>query len=195
MSQMLDWEKGFVLPMLNAELQPELWSRRYLSQMKHMFSDTSAVNTILQTEDPLIYEFQELGVPELDSDLAFGVTRIYPGTIGDEYYMTKGHFHNVLNTAEVYLGISGNGILLTENLEGDCNPLPLAPMQSAYVGKGYAHRSINTGSEPLVLFFVYRADIGHNYGSIETRGFRNLLLKKNGVPALEPNPNWNNSLF
>ena len=38
-------------------------TKRYLSQMKDMFYDTEAANKILETEDPMIYEFHELGCP------------------------------------------------------------------------------------------------------------------------------------
>jgi glucose-6-phosphate isomerase len=78
--------------------------------MKSMYSDTDAVHEILEKEDPLIYEFYELGAPERAGDLAFGTTILYPGRIGQEYYMTKGHFHKHLETAEVYYTLRGGGI-------------------------------------------------------------------------------------
>jgi glucose-6-phosphate isomerase len=40
-----------------------------------------------------------------------------------------------------------------------------------YVPPHWAHRSINTGPEPLVSFCVYPAEAGHNYGDIVTEGF------------------------
>ena len=70
-------------------------TKRHLSQMAGMYQDQEAVKKILEKEDPVIYEFYELGCPERAGDLAFGTTMIHPGTIGDEYYMTKGHFHNI----------------------------------------------------------------------------------------------------
>ena len=65
-----------------------------------------------------------------------------------------------------------------------------APGQAAYVPKRYAHRSINTGSTPLVTFFAFRGDAGHNYGTIETKGFRKIVVEKNGQPEIIDNPNW-----
>ena len=38
--------------------------------MKEMFFDAEAVEEILKKEDPLIYEFYELGCPERSGDLA-----------------------------------------------------------------------------------------------------------------------------
>ncbi len=37
-------------------------TKRYLSQMKDMYYDADAVNEVLKSGDPLVYEFHELGV-------------------------------------------------------------------------------------------------------------------------------------
>ena len=42
----------------------------------------------------------------------------YPGKVGDEYFMTKGHFHTILETCEVYYTLSGQGAMLMETPEG-----------------------------------------------------------------------------
>ena len=83
------------------------------------------MEAVLAIEDPVIYEYQELGAPEHPGDVAFGLSRGFPGKIGHEYYMTKGHFHNITDTAEVYYGLSGHGILLIENEAGEWKTLPL----------------------------------------------------------------------
>ena len=165
-------------------------TKRVLSQMKDMFMDVDAANAVLTTQDPLIYEFHELGCPEQEGDLAFGTTIIYPGKIGDEYYMTKGHFHTILETAEVYYTLSGEGYMLMENPEGDTIEQPLSKGQAIYVPKRYAHRTINTGLEPLVLFYTFAADAGHDYGTIETNGYHKLLIEDGGKPTFIDNPRW-----
>lgn len=165
-------------------------SKRYLSQMADMYCDTDSVREILSREDPLIYEFYELGCPERAGDLSFGTTILYPGKIGSEYYMTKGHFHTVLDTAEVYYVLSGNGYMVMENPEGDTRELVHSAGEAAYVPRRYAHRTVNTGSEPLVLFFVFAADAGHDYGTIETRGYHKLIVEKNGQKQIVDNPRW-----
>lgn len=166
-------------------------TKRHLSQMAGMYQDQEAVKKILEKEDPVIYEFYELGCPERAGDLAFGTTMIHPGTIGDEYYMTKGHFHNIVDTAEVYYTLKGEGYMLMENMEGDWMAEPLEKGKAVYVPRGYAHRTINTGEETLVAFFVFAADAGHDYGTIETKGYRNVIRKKDGKAVIEPNPKWN----
>ena len=56
-----------------------------------------------------------------------------------------------------------------------------------YVPACWAHRTINTGDEPLISFCVYPGDAGHDYGSIETAGFRKRIVEIDGKPAIIDN--------
>jgi glucose-6-phosphate isomerase len=165
-------------------------SKRYLSNLRGIVADEAALEEMIKKEDALVYEFYEMGVPEHSGDLAFGTSICYPGKVGKEYYMTKGHFHNILDTAEVYLCIRGNGLILMENPEGDCSYEVLTPGKMVYVPKRFAHRSVNIGSEPFVQFFTFRADAGHDYGTIESKGFRKLVVEQNGNFVVIDNPKW-----
>lgn len=168
-------------------------TRRYLSHMRGMFADEVALEKMIQENDQLVYEFYELGLPETDKDLLFGTSITYPGKVGSEYFMTKGHFHTILDTAEVYYCLSGRGYMLMEDPEGNWDAQEISPGTAVYVPGRYAHRSVNTGSEPLITFFVFRADAGHDYGTIESKGFRKLLVEKNGGVAIINNPKWEKS--
>lgn len=164
---------------------------RQLSRMKGMYYDEQAFDEkVAKENDPLIYEFYELEVPQTEGDILFGTSIVYPGKVGNEYYMTKGHFHTILETGEVYYCLSGNGYMLMENPEGDWQIEKFAPGQAVYVPPRYAHRSINTGDQPLVTFFSFRADAGHDYGTIETKGYRKLVVEKDGNAEVIDNPKW-----
>lgn len=189
----LDFERGCVIDFdLNTGLSQTVdTGKRYLSQMRGMFADSKAYEAALAREDSLIYEFHGLQLPETPGDFAFGCSILNPGKVGDEYYFTKGHFHNILETGEVYYCLKGHGYMMMENPEGDWLALELTPGKVCYVPKRYAHRSINVSAdEQLVTFFVYRADAGHDYGTIETKGYRKLLVDRDGKPAVIDNPNW-----
>ena len=42
-----------------------------------------------------------------------------------------------------------------------------------------------------MTFFVFRADAGHDYGTIETKGYRKLVLEgEDGKPVMVDNPKW-----
>lgn len=189
-----DWNKGFILDFaladgISAGAKPTV---RRLSQMQDMYADEDAAKKAVADGDPVVYEFFELGAPEHPGDLAFGTSITYPGKVGREYFMTKGHFHTILDTAEVYYTLSGQGYMLTESPEGDVVLHELEPGKAVYVPKRYAHRSINTGTSPLVTFFVFRGDAGHDYGTIETKGYRKLVVEgTDGKPEVIDNPKWN----
>ena len=186
------WDTSFIVDFdtVTGRSKTAQTTPRYHSQMKNMFADTEAAEKILEKEDPLIYEFHELGCPERAGDLAFGTTILYPGKVGNEYYMTKGHFHVILETAEVYYTLKGCGYMVMENPEGDTIEMPLSEGQCVYVPRRYAHRTVNTGTEPLVLFYVFGADAGHDYGTIETKGYHHLIVEQDGKAVVADNPKW-----
>ena len=165
-------------------------SKRYLADIKNIFYDSAEAETALSTENKLIYEFYELPMLQDDGDLAFGTSITYPVTIGDEYFMTKGHFHSILDTTEVYYCLNGHGMMMMENSDGKWECRELNAGTALYVPKGFAHRSINVGSVPLVTFFCFRADAGHDYKTIANPGFRHLVVKQNGQPTVIENPRW-----
>jgi len=66
----------------------------------------------------------------------------------------------------------------------------LRPGRVLYVPPRWAHRSVNTGQEDLVTLFVYPGHAGHDYGTIETRGFHKLVVERDGQPTIVDNPRW-----
>lgn len=166
-------------------------SKRFMKDLVNVFADGGAAQKLADAENPLVYEFYELNdIPEESGDLRFGTTILYPGQVSGEYFLTKGHFHTILEAAEVYYCLSGSGAMLMETPEGETTLCPIAPGDSLYVPGRNAHRSINTGSTPLVMFFAFRSDAGHDYGTIEQKGYRKLLMDVGGVPTLVDNPKW-----
>jgi glucose-6-phosphate isomerase len=164
---------------------------RRLSAMKGQFLDVGAFQAMLARDDALLYEVYEIKRPEIAGELLNGLSIVHPGKVGDEYYMTKGHFHTVLETAEVYYCLKGEGVMVMETPEGEWSVEPLRPNAVLYVPPRWAHRSVNTSpSEDLVTFFVYPGNAGHDYGTIETQGFRKLVVERDGAPAIVDNPRW-----
>jgi glucose-6-phosphate isomerase len=172
-----------------AESKPSL--KRHLSAMEGMYADVEAYEAALAKDDYLTYEFYDMDVPYLETETAYGTSITYPGKVGDEYHMTKGHFHTRLETSEIYFCLSGQGLMLMENPEGDVQVEEFVPGRAVYVPARYAHRSINTSAtEPLITFFAFPGDAGHDYGTIETKGFRKIVVERDGKPALLDNPRW-----
>lgn len=65
----------------------------------------------------IVYEVSEFRPTEQSGDLIFGVTRMAPGKVGDEYFMTRGHIHNQADRPEIYYGQKGRGLMLMESPE------------------------------------------------------------------------------
>ena len=165
-------------------------SKRHVSNLLTQFADEAAAKKMVAEGDPLLYEFYELDLPEESGVLRFGTTTLYPGKVGSEYFMTKGHFHTILDTSEVYYTLSGHGMMMMETPEGEVDCKELTPGDALYVPGRWAHRSINIGTEPLVMFFVFRSDAGHDYGTIEKKGYRKLIVERDGKPVMVSNPKW-----
>jgi glucose-6-phosphate isomerase len=164
----------FAVPLTPAEYERfgALVTKRTLSQMRSLYADQAAVEDRLAREDPIIYEVYELPHPYDETDLLVNITCLYPGRVGDEYYMTKGHFHARPDSAEAVIGLSGEGELVVQNRAGEVRKLSVRPGQISYAGGGWGHRDINTGNDPLVFLAISGANIVHDYETAARLNFR-----------------------
>jgi glucose-6-phosphate isomerase len=166
-------------------------TERRLSAMAGYYADQDSYARMLAERDLILYEVYEVLRPEVNGELLHGTSVLHPGKVGDEYFMTKGHFHAVLDTAEVYYCLQGEGMMVMETPEGEWAVEPLRPGKVLYVPPCWAHRSVNTGSQKdLVTLYIYPAHAGHDYGTIETRGFHKLVVERDGKPQVIDNPRW-----
>lgn len=164
---------------------------RKLSSMKGQYMDEEAYKKLLEEGDIVLYEVYEKLVPEIPGELIQGMSIVHPGKVGKEYFMTKGHFHSILETAELYFCLKGHGYMMMETKDGMWQAEELKPGIALYVPGGWAHRSINVGDkEDLVTLFCYPANAGHDYATIEEKGFRKLIIEENGKPTIIDNPKW-----
>jgi len=163
---------------------------RKLSDMRGYYADEASLEAMLAAGDTISYQVYEIRTPERAGELLHGISIVHPGRVGGEYFMTKGHFHEVLETAEVYHCLSGEGMMVMETPEGEARVEELTPGRVLYVPPRWAHRSVNTGEEDLVTLFIYPGDAGHDYGSIAVKGFRKLVVQRNGQTAVIDNPRW-----
>jgi len=164
---------------------------RKLSSLRGQFLDQEIYEAMLRAQDPILYEVYEVKGAEVAGELIHGITIIHPGKVGTEYFMTKGHYHLLLDTAEVYYCLQGQGSMVMETPEGDWAVEPLRPQSTLYVPPRWAHRTVNTSpSEDLVIFFVYPGNAGHDYGTIEKQGYRKLVVERDGKPEIIDNLRW-----
>ena len=62
--------------------------------------------------------------------------------------------------------------------------MPLAANTVVYVPGHTAHRTVNTGSEPLVYWGILSSDAGHDYGAVGKRNFRQVIVAVDGKPVV-----------
>jgi glucose-6-phosphate isomerase len=191
-SNMSDLPFSFNLPMPN--VIPSRFDnhiQRQLSALKGQFLDQVAYEKLLAQGDPLIYEVYEVHRPEVEGEILTGISILHPGKVGNEFFMTKGHFHSVLNTAEVYYCLRGEGYMVMETPEGETAVEALSPGMVLYVPPRWAHRSVVTSRlEDLVTFFIYPANAGHDYGTIERLGFHKLIIDGENGPEIINNARY-----
>jgi glucose-6-phosphate isomerase len=116
--------------------------------------------------------------------LFFGASTLMPGKVGNEYFMTKGHFHAQSDRAEFYWGVQGKGMLILMDRHRHTWAEEIYPGSLHYIGSEIAHRLANTGSENLVVGACWPSDAGHNYEEIASTGFSARLLERDGQPML-----------
>jgi glucose-6-phosphate isomerase, archaeal len=116
--------------------------------------------------------------------LFFGRTSLMPGKVGDEYFMTKGHFHMQSDRAEFYWGVQGNGMLILMDRDRRTWAEELFPGSLHYIPAHVAHRVANTGNSTLVFGACWPSDAGHDYEEIARNGFSARLVERNGKPEL-----------
>jgi glucose-6-phosphate isomerase len=157
---------------------------RHVSDLRGAYLDADALERLVAAGDPLVYEVLQYDVPEEVGQLICCTTVIHPGTVGEEFFMTKGHYHAVRETGEVYLGLRGRGYLLLMTEDGRSAVEPMEPGTVAYVPPGWAHRTVNTGEERFIFLAVYPGQAGHDYGTIESTGFAQRVMATPGGPVL-----------
>lgn len=137
-------------------ISEDKWIKRYYNDMRDLYCNCHYF------ENPLIYEYCNITEQKQPEELLYGITKIYPGKIVKEYFMTKGHFHQT-PVSEVYYCIEGTGLILQQDREHNHTLTRLTKGELVYCQNNFAHRAINIGNVPLVLLCVTRADAGHDY--------------------------------
>jgi glucose-6-phosphate isomerase, archaeal len=168
---------------------------RRLSDLRGAFADSRAYEVLLADGDPILYKVVAIEPGMGSGDLHYGLGILYPGKVGDEYYLTKGHYHQTREAAEVYIGLKGEGAMLLEDeATGESRLEPLGAGRVVYVPGHTAHRTMNTGTEPLTYFGIYPANAGHDYGALRDRNFLKILIEENGKPVLKDRPVPNHTI-
>ncbi len=160
-------------------------TQRWLSQLGSSFVDPAAYQARLSRGDALVYQVTNVETASGEGQLHYALAVLMPGRVGDEYFLTRGHIHAWQAAAEVYIALSGQGMMLLENIQtGECQAVELSPRQVVYVPGYTAHRTANTGSEPLVYWGVLSSQAGHDYRYVQEHNFQQVIVQQQGRPVV-----------
>lgn len=118
----------------------------------------------IKKKNPTIYTVEFVD----ENEISYAITKINPGKIGEEFYMTKGHYHKK-PTSEVYYHMEGEGILLIKSGEHKKRVI-MKKGVFHYIPRGWGHRTINVGNKPLIFLSIYQNDAGHDYEKVKKEG-------------------------
>lgn len=164
-----------------------------LADLAGLYRDGAAhAALVAESGNPVVYEVEDVRPSTDAGDLIYGVTRMNPGRVADEFFMTRGHIHARADRPEIYFGQKGEGLMQLESPDGETRIVEIGPQTICYVPPFWIHRSINIGAEDLVMVFAYPADSGQEYAIIEaSRGLRHrVLARAGGGWALHDNPDY-----
>lgn len=139
---------------------------RTLADLAPIFADQEAL-AALPFDTPV---YRTYGPPEPPDDapaeLLAATTVLYPGLVGREAFMTRGHFHVRPDRGETCLTLRGTGMLLLRDHAGRKERLPMTPGSLHMIDGTFAHRVANVGVEPLIFYVTWLSDCGHDYASV-----------------------------
>lgn len=139
---------------------------RKLKDMSSFFSDQKAVQKLLK-ENPLMYVVYE----KIEGNVSYSFTVMEPGKVGEEFYMTKGHCHEVPSPELIHI-VDGEGVLVLQNEKGETKKIKLEKGIIYVIPTDYAHRVVNVGKKKLSFVCVYQTKAGHDYSIVEKEGFK-----------------------
>lgn len=164
-------------------------SEKPLGKLAGVFADGEAFAAMDKTQIVYHVEMHAAVAEGTEGGLFFGTSYVHPGKVGDEYFMTQGHYHSKPDSAEYYWCVAGEGLLLLMDAAGVCRAERMEKGTLHYIPGRTAHRLVNTGRETLAVGACWGSDAGHDYAVAKT-GFAARVFDRGGptlVPAGKPN--------
>ena len=161
-------------------------SRRTLGQLAGWFRDEESRSRM--DPDTVVYRVESY-MPRPDVEpgaVCLATTYLSPGFVGDEHFFTRGHFHANPDGPELCVCVSGSGALVLMSPDRNTWIEEMRPGRVLPVSPATAHRAANTGDETLVFVSYWASEIGHDYQTIQSRGFSARVRCIQGQPALVP---------
>lgn len=130
-------------------------------------------------DDPVVYEvYSYTKGKNILGNLYWGLTVLKPVYSHGECNMTKGHFHEDKNCAEIYFGLAGEGLLLLMDETGKTWAEKVFEGSLHHIEGTVAHRLVNTGNVDLKVGACWPTKAGHDYAAINEKEFGYRIFKR-----------------
>ena len=157
-----------------------------IGALAHVFQDEVARQAIDSARVVYAVEYWKPVDEGTEGGLYWGNSTVFPGLVGEEYFMTRGHFHNRRDRSEYYVSVSGTGLLVLMDEQRRSAVQEMSPGTTHYIPGHTAHRVVNTGDVPLTFLACWPSDAGYDYATIDRHGFSIRVMQHNGRPEIVP---------
>jgi glucose-6-phosphate isomerase len=155
-----------------------------VGQMDHVFLNGHAWSRLDAEKVVYAVEYWKPVAEGTEGGLYWGNSTVFPGMVGDEYFMTRGHFHARRDRAEYYATVSGTGMLVLMDEQRCASVQEMSAGTTHYIPGRVAHRVVNTGDVPLTFFACWASDAGYDYKTIDEQGFSVRVVCRSGRPEV-----------
>ncbi|MEG0329926.1 MAG: glucose-6-phosphate isomerase family protein [Longicatena sp.] len=133
------------------------------------------------SDDEVMYEVYTYsqGDAQQVGNLNWGLTIMKPVFVNQECNMTRGHFHENLDCAEIYFCLQGKGYLLFMDENDTCFAEEMSEGSVHHIDGKLAHRLVNIGDNELKVGACWPTTSGHDYKRVEEHPFQVRIYKEN----------------
>ena len=119
---------------------------KFLPDLNGLYRDDAAFQQALAREQGSpVYWVESSQTESGPGGLITGISVLEPGRIGREYAMTRGHLHTLGDRSELYVGLSGRGVMILETLDGRSEVVDVTPGRAIYVPGWWVHPPPSSG--------------------------------------------------
>lgn len=161
-------------------------STRTIGDLAGVFRDEAARAAMDQAVVVYRVESYEPAPEGSEGAVCCATTFLMPGLVGDECFLTRGHFHINQDRPELEMTVSGSGLLVMMDESGHTWTENMVSGSLHHTPPRTAHRVANTGQQPLVFVSYWPSETGHDYATIRDRGFGGRVRMVDGRPVLVP---------
>ena len=129
---------------------------KFLPDLDGLYRDAAAYQARLADDDGQpVYWVETTETEPGPGGLITGISVLEPGTVGAEYAMTRGHLHAIADRSELYVGLSGRGVMILDTVEGESKVVEVEPgpsgLRAGSLGAPQRQRRKGAVVDPVLL--------------------------------------------